>query len=165
LFRAAVGQETVLRRILDQFEPPLPYPMRTVIFPARFEQLDAIRGFAAQAARDAGMQQSEIDAIELAVDEACSNIVEHAYRGRRSGEIECTCDASAEGLTIILRDHGKPFDVSKVPIPDTDADLKDRRVGGLGIFIMRKLMDEVRFEAFGKSGNVLTMFKRRGVKG
>jgi serine/threonine-protein kinase RsbW len=138
--------------------------MRTAIFPARFEQLDAIRGFAAQAARDAGMQQPEVEAVELAVDEACSNIVEHAYKGTRRGEIECTCDASADGLTIILRDHGKPFDVSKVPLPDTHADLKNRHIGGLGIFIMRKLMDEVRFENLGRSGNVLTMFKRRGAK-
>jgi serine/threonine-protein kinase RsbW len=137
-------------------------PMRTAIFLARFDQLDAIRGFAAQAARDAGMQDSEVNAVELAVDEACSNIVEHAYKGRKKGEIECTCDSGPEALTIILRDHGRPFDVSKVPIPDVDADLKDRRIGGLGIFIMKKLMDDVRFEALGKSGNVLTMVKRKG---
>ncbi len=138
--------------------------MRTEIFPARFDQLDAIRGFAAQAARDAGMRESEINAIELAVDEACSNIVEHAYEGMKDGDIECTCDASSEALTIILRDHGKPFDSATVPIPDVNADLKKRRVGGLGIFIMRKLMDEVRFEALGRAGNVLTMIKRRGIR-
>jgi serine/threonine-protein kinase RsbW len=136
--------------------------MRTAIFLAQFDQLDAIRGFAAQAARDAGLQDSEVNAVVLAIDEACSNIVEHAYRGVKKGQIECTCDAGPDALTIILRDHGKAFDVSKVPAPDVGADLSDRRIGGLGIFLMRKLMDEVRFEAQGKSGNVLTMVKHKG---
>lgn len=136
--------------------------MRTAIFPARFDQLDTIRGFAAQAARDAGMQESEINAIELAVDEACSNIVEHAYKGLKNGDIECTCEASDQALTIVLRDHGRPFDSSTVPPPDLEGDARRRRVGGLGIFIMKKLMDEVRFEALGQAGNVLTMVKRRG---
>jgi serine/threonine-protein kinase RsbW len=108
------------------------------------------------------MQDSEVNAVELAVDEACSNIVEHAYRGVKKGEIECTCDAGPEALTIILRDHGRPFDVSAVPEPDLDTNLKDRRVGGLGIFIMKKLMDEVHFETLGKSGNLLTLVKRKG---
>ena len=136
--------------------------MRTAIFPARFDQLDEIRAFAAQAARDAGLQDSEVHAVVLAVDEACSNIVEHAYRGKKKGEIECTCDADAEALTIILRDHGRPFDLTRIPEPDLDTDLRHRQVGGLGIFIMKKLMDEVRFEVLGKSGNVLTLVKRKG---
>src|SRR5450759_3085378 len=135
--------------------------MRTAIFPAKFEQLDAIREFAAQAARDAGMDDSLIYAVELSMDEACTNIIEHAYEGIKGGEIECTCNSDDKNLTIMIRDHGKSFDPSSIALPDLDADLDSRPVGGLGVFLMKKLMDEVRFEPLGESGNVLTMIKHR----
>jgi len=138
--------------------------MRTAIFPAKLEQLDSIRQFAGQAASDLGMAEPEVYAVELAVDEACSNMIEYAYRGIDGGDIECTCDPQDDKLTIILRDHGKPFDVSKVPPPDFSTDLKNRRVGGLGIYLMRHYMDEVRFEQLGKSGNLVTLVKLRRSK-
>ena len=133
--------------------------MRTAIFPASLEHLDAIRTFAAQAARDGGMDDSDIYSVELSVDEACTNIIEHAYEGIEGGDIEITCDSSVKALTVIIRDHGKPFDPSNLAPPDLDADLDSRQVGGLGVFLMKKQMDEVRFEPLGESGNVLTMVK------
>jgi serine phosphatase RsbU (regulator of sigma subunit)/putative methionine-R-sulfoxide reductase with GAF domain/anti-sigma regulatory factor (Ser/Thr protein kinase) len=135
--------------------------MRTAIFSAKFDQLDAIRDFAAQAARDAGLDDSAIYAVELSMDEACTNVIEHAYEGMDGGEIECTCDTDDKNLTIIIHDHGKSFDPSTIALPDLDADLDSRPVGGLGVFLMKKLMDEVRFEPLGEAGNVLTMVKRR----
>ena len=135
--------------------------MRTAIFSANFDQLDAIREFAAQAARDAGMDDSAIYAVELSMDEACTNVIEHAYEGMEGGEIECTCDTDDKNLTIIIHDHGKSFDPSAIALPDLEADLDSRPVGGLGVFLMKKLMDEVRFEPMGEAGNVLTMIKRR----
>jgi serine/threonine-protein kinase RsbW len=135
--------------------------MRTAIFPAKFDQLNAIRDFAAQAARDAGMDDSEIYAVELCIDEACTNVIEHAYEGIDGGEIECTCDIDDPNLTIIIHDRGKSFDPSNIPFPDLDSDLETRPVGGLGVFLIKKLMDEVRFEPLGEEGNVLTMVKHR----
>ncbi len=134
--------------------------MRTAIFPARFDQLNAIREFVTQAAKDAGMDESNACAVEMAVDEACSNIVEHAYRGKPGGDIECTCDSTDAALTIILRDHGCPFNVSTVPNPDLSSTLEDRKVGGLGVFLIHNLMDEVRYEHMGDAGNVLTMVRK-----
>lgn len=134
--------------------------MRTAIFPAAFDQLDAIREFASQAARDAGMEAADIHAVELAVDEACSNIIEHAYQDTHGGDIECTCDLGQNVLTIALRDHGRPFDPSAVTSPDLRSDLAHRKVGGLGVYLIHALMDEIRFEPLGESGNVLTMIKR-----
>jgi serine/threonine-protein kinase RsbW len=107
--------------------------MRTTIFPASFDQLNAIREFAGQAARDVGMDDSEVYAVEMAVDEACTNVIEHAYRGINDGDIECTCDTGEETLTVIIRDHGRPFDQSTLQPPDILATLKHRRVGGLGV--------------------------------
>jgi serine/threonine-protein kinase RsbW len=135
--------------------------MRTAIFPAKYDQLDAIRDFSAKAALDAGMDDSEVYTIKLAVDEACTNIIEHAYNETVGGNIECTCDAKGDTLTIIIRDHGRSFDAENVSSPDFSEDLDERRIGGLGLFLMRKLMDEVRFETSGEGGNILTMVKRR----
>lgn len=134
--------------------------MRTLIFPARFDQLEIVRQFATQAAANAGLDERSICAVEMAVDEACSNIIEHAYEGISDGEIECTCEYDKESFTVILRDHGRAFDMLKVPEPDLDASLEERQVGGLGIYLMRHLMDEVRYDHLGETGNILTLVKR-----
>jgi serine/threonine-protein kinase RsbW len=135
--------------------------MRTAIFSAKCENLDGMREFVGQAAQDAGMDKRQTYAVQLAVDEACSNIIEHAYTGKEGEEIEITCAAVDDILTIFIRDHGRPFDPASVHFPDLDADLKKRHVGGLGVYLMRQLMDEVHFETLGEAGNVLTMVKRR----
>lgn len=133
--------------------------MRTAIFPAKFDQLDSMRQFAIQAATDIGMDEPLVCAVEMAMDEACSNIIEHAYEGMGTGDIECTCEMDDGTLSIILRDHGCSFDVTAVPEPDISAALDDRPIGGLGVFLMRQLMDEIRYERMGELGNVLTMVK------
>jgi serine/threonine-protein kinase RsbW len=138
--------------------------MRTAIFPARFDQLNAIRDFVTQAANDASLDESGVCAVEMAVDEACSNIIEHAYKGIQDGDIECTCDSNEAALTVILRDHGQAFDISSVPVPDIASALEDRKIGGLGVFLIRKLMDTVRYERLGEAGNVLTMIRERKSK-
>jgi len=137
--------------------------MRTAIFAARFDQLDAIRKIATQAARDAGLDDSGIYGVELSMVEACTNIIEHAYEGLDGGEIECTCDLDDEKLTITIHDHGKSFDLSSIALPDLESDLESRPLGGLGVFFMKKSMDELRFESQGEGGNVLTMVKYRRI--
>ena len=138
--------------------------MRTAIFQASYKYLEDMRQFAAQAAKDAGMDDAEVYVVKLAVDEACTNIIEHAYGVENEGEIECTCDAEDDRLTFILRDHGKPFDPSSVTEPDLSSGLEKRPLGGLGVYLMRQLMDEVRFESRGEAGNLLTMVKHKGRK-
>lgn len=134
--------------------------MRVSVFPASFEQLDAIRDYVAAAAREVGMDESDACAVEMAVDEACSNIIEHAYRGQ-PGEIEIGCESGGGLLTLVIRDRGRPFDPASVPVPDLTCPLEDRPIGGLGVYLMRQLMDEVTYAADEQSGNVLTLVKRR----
>jgi len=110
------------------------------------------------------MDDSEVYAVELAVDEACSNIIEHAYGVDNGGEIECTCEAEDDRLTVILRDHGEPFDPATVTRPDLSSGIEKRPLGGLGVYLMRQLMEDVRFEARGEAGNLLTMVKYKGCK-
>lgn len=149
---------------LQAVRRPLAIQMRITIFPARYKYLNEMREFAGQAAKDAGMDDTEVYAVELAVDEACTNIIEHAYGLDNGGEIECTCDAEDDRLTVILRDHGKPFDPSTVTEPDLSSGIEKRPPGGLGVYLMRQLMDEVRFESLGEAGNLLTMVKYKRCK-
>ena len=135
--------------------------MRTAIFPTDYSSLDEIREFVGQAAAEAGFDSRSVYAVQLAADEACSNIIEHAYGDAPEGKIECTCSLSDTDLVIILRDYGVPFDLDSVPAPDLSPDLEKRRIGGLGVYLMRKLMDEVTFESSPEFGNVLTMKKHR----
>ena len=135
--------------------------MSSITFPANFNFLNEIREFVGEKARVAGFNDKDIYSIQLATDEAASNIIEHAYDGVSDGSLELTCDFLNSRLTITLRDHGKVFDPSKVVPPDLKADLSVRKIGGLGIYLMRKLMDEVHYES-SASGNLLTLVKRKG---
>lgn len=135
--------------------------MKSVQFAARFEFLDEIRDFVGEIARTGGFSDKDIYNIQLATDEAASNIIEHAYENRSDGVLELSCGMRDDTITIILIDHGESFDPSAIPLPDLKADLSDRKIGGLGIFLMRKLMDEVHYEPKPDKSNVLTMIKRK----
>jgi serine/threonine-protein kinase RsbW len=135
--------------------------MKTVQFAAKFEYLDEIREFVGSIARDGGFGDKDVYNIQLATDEAASNIIEHAYEKIRDGVLELSCGVRDEMITIVLVDHGDSFDPSEIPLPDLKADLSERKIGGLGIFLMRKLMDEVHYEAKSNQSNVLTMIKRK----
>lgn len=137
--------------------------MQTVQFAAKFEFLDEIREFVGEIARAGGFSDRDVYNIQLATDEAASNIIEHAYEGVSDGLLEISCGVNGSAITIVLVDHGEPFDPSEVPAPDLKADLSERKIGGLGIFLMRKLMDEVRYQAEPRRNrNTLTMTKRSG---
>lgn len=135
--------------------------MQTVQFPAKFDFLDEIREFVGTIARENGFNDKAVYNIQLAADEAASNVIEHAYKGIADGMLEISCGVEAGNLTMILVDHGTSFDLSAVPAPDIHADLGDRKIGGLGIFLMRKLMDEVDYVSTNQAGNTLKMTKRK----
>ena len=135
--------------------------MKTVQFAAKFEYLDEIREFVGAIARDGGFSDKDVYNIQLATDEAASNIIEHAYENISDGILELSCGVRDELITIVLIDHGESFDPSEIPLPDLKADLSDRKIGGLGIFLMRKLMDDVHYEVKPNNSNVLTMTKRK----
>jgi serine/threonine-protein kinase RsbW len=136
--------------------------MTTTTFPARYEFLDEIRDLVALIAREGGFTDKTIYSLQLAADEAASNIIEHAYEGVSDASIDITCDMRGDTLVITMHDMGRSFDPSKVKKPNLKADLSDRQIGGLGIYLMRKLMDEVSYESNSRTGNLLTMTKRRG---
>ena len=136
--------------------------MRRSTFDADFQNLDDIREFVGEAALQVGFSEKEIYSIQLAADEASTNIIEHAYAGVGDGKIEIDCSATEDELKIVMRDKGTPFNPSRVPEPNVKANLSERKIGGLGMYLMRQLMDEVIYEPSSETGNTLTMIKRRG---
>ncbi len=135
--------------------------MQFVRFDAKFEFLDEIREYVGDVARKGGFSNKDVYNIQLATDEAASNIIEHAYEGVSNGVLDLACGMERDVIKIVLIDYGAPYDPSIVPIPDIKADLSERKIGGLGIFLMRKLMDEVHYEPRADQSNVLTMTKRK----
>lgn len=149
---------------MDSGNSPNSYPRRTRFFVARFSSLDDLRDFVGQAAEECGMPDDMVYKVQMATDEAFSNIVEHGYAGGAGEQVECACQLTPSSLIIQLRDRGKPFSPQVMTDPDVTVALDEREAGGLGLFFMRKLMDEVRFELLpatvdGSIRNQVTMVK------
>ena len=124
-------------------------------------QVASICDFVAQTGQDLGLDYRLIYDLQLAVDEACINVIRHAYDGS-DREIEVSIDLTEEGVQAVIRDWGASFDPHSVPDPDVSATLHERSPGGLGLFLMRNVMDSVDFQFEGERGNTLTMIRRLG---
>ncbi|MBI3241335.1 MAG: ATP-binding protein [Chloroflexi bacterium] len=131
-----------------------------LIVPARYDRIKQLCTFVVEAAELAGLDESAVFHCQIAVDEACTNIIEHGYEGEDKGQIEVVCRAGAGVLSIELRDQAKPFDVSQVPEPQLNVSIEETAVGGLGVYFMKKMMDEVNF-VYKDGTNSLLMVKRR----
>ncbi len=122
--------------------------------------LPVVRAALEKACELAGFDSETTGGVVLSVDEALTNVIRHAYQGAEDKEIEIEWsplgDSGAGGLRIRLRDHGQWVDPSSM----RGRDLADVRPGGLGVHIMRKCMDEVRYTPAEGGGTVLTMIKR-----
>ena len=118
--------------------------------------------FIAQAAEQAGFDDDAVFKLQLATDEACTNIIEHAYEGNPQGEIALSYRVEAPFFVIEIRDHGRPFTPAAVtpPTPPQPDNLENLEIGGLGLHFMRQLMDDLAFTFDPVAGNLLTMRKR-----
>ena len=133
--------------------------METAVFPGKYENLAQIDDFVSQAAVNAGLSDEIAYDVQIAVDEACTNIIEHAYGGEGKGEITCSVGMGVEGLTVILTDTGRPFHPEKIRDPNIKAPLSKRKARGLGLYFIRHYMDEVRFDILSDGRNQLTLVK------
>lgn len=131
-------------------------------FPANYRNLEPISKFIIDQAQQASFSPKDVYAIQTAVDEACANIIDHAYGGEDIGTIQIRVSKIQNGLRITLQDNGEPFNPAEVPEPDVTSPLEIRKERGLGIFFMRQLMDKVIFEFSQKEGNTLTLVKFKG---
>ncbi len=128
---------------------------------SQLSNLATVAEFVAHSASLAGLDEDQVFAVQMAVDEACTNTMEHAYEGRQDGEVFICCYLEGGDFVVRITDHGKPFEPASIPSPDVSSPLEERGVGGLGIFFMRRLMDSVEFRFDAIRGNEVTMRKRR----
>jgi anti-sigma regulatory factor (Ser/Thr protein kinase) len=134
-------------------------PNYTLTVTSELNKLESIARFVCETASAMGMDDETIYAVQLAVDEACTNIMDYAYKGRPGQPVTIECSEQNGRCVVVIRDRGRPFDPGCVAPPNLKAPLSKRKIGGLGIFIMRKLMDDVCFQYSPGTGNELTLIK------
>jgi serine/threonine-protein kinase RsbW len=127
----------------------------------RMSDLPEILAFVETACEQSGVHPTLFFDLQLAVEEACTNVIEHAYSGK-GGDLAITFETRGRDVVITLRDHGRPFAPQEVVAPDMSLPLTKRRIGGLGMHLMFQLMDEVQFD-FAEGANTLVMVKRNAV--
>lgn len=133
--------------------------MDTITLTADLDALAKVSAFITNAAEISGLDERATWQVQLAVDEAATNVIQHAYAPDEVGDISLSWHCEANRFIVTLRDFGKQFDPQAVPEPDISSPLEERQVGGLGIYLITRLMDEVRFDFHPQEGNVLTMIK------
>lgn len=133
--------------------------MDSATFSADCANLVKISEFVCAYAQNLPFNPKQIFEIDLAVDEACSNIIDHAYNDVSQGQINIHLDHTEVAMKIVLQDKGLAFDLSSVPKPDLDGPLEERRERGLGVYLIHQLMDQVIYEPSLRNGNRLTLIK------
>lgn len=119
--------------------------MTTIRFPAKIERLDTGLSHVAGQAFSLGFGPGRLDEINLVVEEALVNICKYAYP-RADGQVEIRCLPTGEGEFLVeLVDEGISFDILALPVPDLTADTDRRKVGGLGVLLIRTLADRVGY--------------------
>jgi anti-sigma regulatory factor (Ser/Thr protein kinase) len=129
-----------------------------LVLSGQHNDLSRVVEFVEQACAEAGVDPAAWFDLQLATEEACANVIEHAYQ-RRGGRMEIRFEVQGDDVSITIHDHGRAFDPKSVPAPNLAAPLEERPLGGLGLHLMNKLMDEVRFDFSPHEGNTLVMVK------
>lgn len=114
--------------------------------PSQPENLALIRDLVSKVAAKVGFSADEASKIELAVDEACTNVIKHAYGNNSDQTIDVQIKIEKDKLVITVSDKGKGFDPSKIKLPDLGESIKVGKKGGLGICLIKTLMDKVDFQ-------------------
>src|SRR5262245_36221924 len=130
-------------------------------FVGGLEQSAAARDWVGAQLEGEGVTSEDTDAFRLAITEAATNILRHAYEGRYPAAFELRVEVDELSVTVHLRDEGKPFQPGDVHAPDPEA----LQEGGYGLFLIESLMDEVDCLPAGGRGTVLRLDKRRQPKG
>ncbi len=135
--------------------------MADIRLPAKLENLESLMSFVSDCAEENGFEGKRAQEIQLATEEALVNIFNHAYTGGRSGDVHILCRPAEEDRLIVeFRDQGVPFDPAHTAEPDLNTSIAGRPIGGLGIFLIKKMIDDVRYRREGGE-NVLTFVLHR----
>lgn len=119
--------------------------LSTIKLPAKVENLYKFMNTISRCAKEQGFTQKKINNIELALEEALVNIFNYAYQDN-NGDVEVTCFIDNEDKFIVdIIDSGIPFNVLSYKDPVLTSDISERKIGGLGVFLMKKLTDDIKY--------------------
>jgi anti-sigma regulatory factor (Ser/Thr protein kinase) len=124
-------------------------------FPANVSDVPAMMTFVTEAAEACEMHPKRVLHLQLAVEEAAVNVCNYAYEVP-PGEIIIHMECKENKFIVRIQDEGVPFDPLKLDTPDLKASIEDREVGGLGVYLMKRVMDEVHYVRI-RGRNILTL--------
>ena len=127
---------------------------------ASTENLAEVRNFVAQHASEQGFTKEQISDLQLAVDEAYTNIIKHAYQNNPNEHVEIDLSFDPDKLCISLFDSGTSFSPKNYNLPNIRKKIKERKRGGLGVYLIHQLMDSVSYHA-NSDKNEIRLCKKR----
>jgi serine/threonine-protein kinase RsbW len=130
----------------------------TLVVNASTGRLAEVRQFIAEKAEDFGFDEKQVSDIRLAVDEACTNIIKHAYQYDENQNVEIKIGLEDDKLWVSLIDTGAAFNPNKYSKPDLKRQMREKKRGGVGVYLIRKLMDKVEYLKK-DDYNMIRMFK------
>ncbi|MCL4274648.1 MAG: ATP-binding protein [Anaerolineales bacterium] len=125
---------------------------------AELKSLQVFRGFITECCARYDIPNDTVLDLKLAVDEACTNIIEHGYKGMDPGSIILSFRIESDRILVQITDFGHVFEPADAPKPDVEAALEDRPLGGLGLFLIYQTMDNIDYQS-SDDGNMLTFTK------
>ena len=125
---------------------------------AELESLSLFRQFISDCCSRHNVPNDTVFALKLAVDEACTNIIEHGYKGIDPGSIILSFRIESERILVSITDFGHVFEPSDAPKPNLEAALEDRPLGGMGLYLIYRTMDNIDYQS-SEDGNTLTFTK------
>ena len=134
-------------------------PSRRLIMKNEMTEVARMRSFFFSVCREYGIDEETFKTLNLALEEWVANVINYAYPKGMRGHVEVTADVSDNVLTLVIKDHGTPFDPTQHAEVDIDAELDVRAIGGLGIHLIRTIMDSVDYERTADGYNRLTLKK------
>lgn len=132
---------------------------KKLIFKNEEQELARVAGFMEEICDELQLDMHVAMKLQVAMEEMVTNVIFYAYPQGTSAEIVLTAESDESELTFVLSDSGKPFDPTAKDAPDLDVDPMDREQGGMGILIVKNIMNEVSYQRFGNT-NQLTMKKK-----
>jgi serine/threonine-protein kinase RsbW len=122
------------------------YQRREIVIGSSTTELEVVRTFVGDAAEHFGFREKETYQIILAVDEACSNVIRHGYNKEDAHEIRIAVEGKDKRFTITVSDTGESYDIRAHNLPNMNQYLAEHRSGGLGIKLIRTLVDDIQYE-------------------
>jgi serine/threonine-protein kinase RsbW len=132
--------------------------MDTLCLPARMEHFESFRSYVVERALDWGVDQETVFKIELALEELLTNVIHYAYLDEEEGFVQVGCSLENSRFHLSIHDWGQPFNPLERECPDLTRGINERRIGGLGIHLVRQMADELHYQREAEANTVHIYF-------